>query len=69
MSEEMMVNMITNCAKMEAGYKLLIELMKRDLAKGSRDSVLLNEDELNQVLIVAGYEPIEVKEKDPTPAE
>ena len=57
MTEEMSINMITNCARMEAALKLLACKMQSD--------DILNRKELNEVLVVAGMPKIE---KDPTTA-
>lgn len=61
MNEEMMINMISNCAKMEAALNLLRNLMVKN---SERDNVmLLDADELNMILTVAGFEPIEEKKR------
>lgn len=57
MTEEMSINMIANCSRMEAALKLLAYKMQSD--------DILNRKELNEVLVVAGMPKIE---KDPTTA-
>ena len=57
MNDEMCINMIANCARMEAALKLLSRKMQ--------DDPILNYRELNEVLVVAGMPEIE---KDPTTA-
>ena len=59
MSDEMQINMITNCAKMEAALKLLRAKM---LEYDGTGRCFLSNRELNEVFLVAGLEPVEIKE-------
>lgn len=54
MDEQMMINMITNCSRMEAALDLLRMLMERG---DKRDCILLDQEDLNMVFTVAGKEP------------
>lgn len=68
MTEEIMINMITNCAKMEAALGLLRSLMVADVEDGSSyPSLTLTE--VNHVLVVAGMEVVTKKEKAPNAGE
>ena len=69
MTEEMTINMITNCAKMEVALGLLRQLMVNDM-KHDRTYHSLDLDEINMVLMVAGMDIVEEqKEKDQTAGE
>lgn len=59
MNEEMMLNMIANCARMEAALKLLRSMMEKEI---NEKYSIIHPEELNTVLIVAGMEPVKKEE-------
>lgn len=59
MSEEMMINMIANCAKMEAALQLLQTLIMAGMDEGY---TRVDMDDLNTVLMIAGMEQIKKEE-------
>ena len=65
MSEEEKVDMIKDCARMEAAFELL---RKKMYAYDGTGRCLLGNKDLNEVLSVAGYRTIEI-EKSPTAEE